>query len=91
MGYIRRIIAFRVPGPSVAAVPAPATFPALLPEGEPSVEPPGVVPPALPGPSVASGSAPADTHGSAEGVSSTLNVRVLIRKESLTFLSLCIM
>ncbi len=97
MGYIRPIIAFRIPGPSIEAVLAPGTFPALAAEAVPSVDPPGAVttdnvePPALPGPSVANGSAPVDAHGSAEGVSPTRNVRVLIRNESLTFLSLCIM
>ncbi len=91
LGYIRTIIAFRVPGP-IEAVP-----PALRAEDEPTVDPPGAVPtenvtaPALPGPSVASGSAPGDAQGSAECVSATRNVCVLIRNESLTFLSLCIM
>ncbi len=89
---------YRVPGPSieanpgaaVEAAPAPGTFPALAavpnPEAVPTdnVEPP---PPAVPGPSVPIGSAAVDAHASSEGSFPTHNVRVLIRNESLTFLS----
>ncbi len=89
LGYIRPIIAF----------PDPVSKPSLHPEHlrhsqlkpNPLSTPPGAVttdsvePPALPGPSVANGSAPPDAHGSAEGVSPTRNVGVLIRNESLTF------
>jgi hypothetical protein len=75
------------PGADVEATPAPGTFPALAALPNPdndNVEPP---PPAVPGPSVPIGSAAMDADASSEGGFPTHNVRVLIRNESLTFLS----